>query len=59
MDSVTKKGTTASAGFDVFTSETVSIAPHSSKKIRTGIAMEMPSAYFGEIKPRSSLALRN
>ena len=36
----------------------IMIAPHSTVKIHTGLAMEIPEGYFGAIMPRSGLATK-
>ena len=51
-------GTTESAGFDLYAINQVSIEPKCSAIIHTGIAMEIPSGYFGGIYPRSGLAIK-
>lgn len=52
------KGTEHSAGFDLFMTQAVTIEPHSRTKVHTGLCMAIPPDYYGEIKARSSLALR-
>jgi len=53
------RSTPGSAGLDLFASEKITILPHQRAKITTGIAMQIPSGYMGQICPRSGLALRN
>ena len=44
------------AGFDLYASESLEIAPGLAVTVRTGIALELPSGTEGEIRPRSGLA---
>lgn len=47
------------AGFDLFSIEECTIAPHEYKLIKTGIALELPKGTEAQIRPRSGLALKN
>lgn len=51
------------AGLDLLAAieegETVTLAPGSRTLIPTGIAMELPAGYEGQVRPRSGLALRH
>ena len=47
-----------SAGYDLYSCDTFCIQPHSTLKIGTGIAMEIPEGYFGAIFARSGLATK-
>ena len=51
-------GSALAAGYDLYADleEAVSIAPHETAKISTGLAMEIPAGYFGAIFARSGLA---
>ena len=53
-------GSEFAAGADLYacTGETVSINPHETKLIHTGIAMEIPHGTFGAIFARSGLATK-
>ena len=53
-------GSEFAAGADLYacTGETVSINPHETKLIYTGIAMEIPTGYAGLIYARSGIALK-
>jgi dUTP pyrophosphatase len=46
------------AGLDLYSLEEVIIEPNQIKAVSTGIAVEIPSGYFGLIKDRSGLALK-
>lgn len=47
------------AGYDLFSTEYLEIAPFERKLISTGVALEIPEGYYGRIAPRSGLALKN
>lgn len=52
------RGSLSAAGYDLYaaTSYIIDIAPHSTVKIGTGLAMELPEGTFGAIFARSGLA---
>jgi len=54
------RGTEYSAGYDLYSASeyNIEIAPHSTVKIGTGIAVEIPYGYFGGIFARSGLATK-
>lgn len=54
------KGSEYAAGMDLYAciDKTILIAPHSTVKVGTGLAMELPEGYFGAIFARSSLATK-
>lgn len=63
LDSVAKiptHGSASAAGYDLYATNTkeIDIAPHSTIKFGTGIAMEIPEGYFGAIFARSGLATK-
>lgn len=47
------------AGYDLYALEDVFIPKHSTKKIRTGIALELPTGTFAKIEDRSSMAAKS
>lgn len=51
-----KKKTEGAAAFDLFALESCCLSPFKITKVRTGIAMEVPPGYKGEIYSRSGLA---
>lgn len=53
-------GSKYSAGYDLHAciDKPVIIKPHSTEKIGTGLAMELPNGYFGAIFARSGLATK-
>ena len=48
-----------SAGYDLFANETFKILSNSRGIISTGIKMSIPKGFYGQISPRSGLALNN
>ena len=52
------KGSQYAAGYDLYSTETVTIRPHETVMIDTGLAMEIPMGYFGAIFARSGLATK-
>ena len=54
------RGSLAAAGYDLYAnvSEDTRIAPHTTEKIGTGLAMEIPDGYFGGIYARSGIATK-
>ena len=54
------RGSASAAGYDLYAdlAENVEIAPHETKMIGTGLAMEIPEGYFGAIFARSGLAAK-
>ena len=63
LDSVAKlpsRGSSCAAGYDLYSvnMEEINIASHSTLKIGTGLAMEIPDGYFGAIFARSGLATK-
>ncbi len=48
------------AGYDLYADipEDITIKPHETMKINTGVAMEIPEGYFGGIAARSGLATK-
>lgn len=47
-----------SAGMDLFSDEETEIQPFEIKAVRTGISIEIPQGYEGQVRPRSGLALK-
>src|SRR5258706_10285229 len=47
-----------SSGLDLRTSEDIQLQPGEYKAIPTGIAIEIPEGYEGQVRPRSGLALK-
>jgi dUTP pyrophosphatase len=48
------RGTRSSAGYDLYTLESAEVRPFVTVRVRTGIAIELPTGICGLIKPRSS-----
>lgn len=55
------KGSNKAAGYDLYAccDDVVSIMPHTTEKISTGLAIQPPKGYFGAIFARSGLATNN
>jgi dUTP pyrophosphatase len=55
------KATEFSSGFDLYANikEKIIIKPLERKLLNSGMIMEIPNGYEGQIRPRSSLALKN
>jgi dUTP pyrophosphatase len=53
------RATAGAAGFDVFSNGNYVINPSVRCLLDTGIAMQLPNGYWGELKPRSGLAARH
>lgn len=46
------------AGLDIFSIESVSIAPRERKAVRTGIALEIPEGYVGLVWDKSGVSMK-
>lgn len=57
---VPTRGSEYSAGYDLYAciKQTVFIEPHKTVKIGTGLSMELPNGYYGEICARSGIATK-
>ena len=53
------KAYTDSAGYDLFADKTVEVLSNSRALISTGLQMQIPKGYYGQISPQSGLALKN
>lgn len=47
-----------SAGFDLHSCESMTLAPNEFKMINTGIITQFPEQFYGRVAPRSGLALK-
>lgn len=52
-------GPAEDAGMDLHSIEAVTLGPGETKLVGTGLAIELPSGYEAQIRPRSGLALRH
>lgn len=54
------RGSSAAAGYDLYacTEHDVTIEPHTTAKIGTGLAVAVPEGYFGAVFARSGLAAK-
>lgn len=55
---VPAKAHSGDAGWDIFASEAAVVGPGETKIIKTGIALEIPSGWYGQIKSRSGLGAK-
>lgn len=46
------------AGWDIYASEAAEVGPGETRIIKTGIALEIPSGWYGQIKSRSGLGAK-
>lgn len=54
------RGTTASAGIDLYCSQGAMISPNGqTHKVHTDVAIEIPPGYYGQIECRSSFAVKH
>ena len=52
------KKSSDAAAYDIFSTETLTLPPHMVTTVRTGIVLEIPRGWKGEIYSRSGLALK-
>lgn len=52
------RGSNDAAGWDLYAAESAIILPHTTVKISTDIAIEIPAGYFGAVFARSGLATK-
>lgn len=54
------RGSSCAAGYDIYAAEPedIVIAPHHTRRIRTGLAMEIPGGCFGGLIARSGVATK-
>ena len=53
-----EKKSNGAAGFDIFSNDEYTISPGEVVKIKTGVALEMPTGYWAKIEGRSGLAMK-
>ena len=53
------RGSTSSAGLDLYSIEDLSILPGKRVLARTGLAVAVPQGFYGRVAPRSGLAVKN
>jgi dUTP pyrophosphatase len=51
--------TPGAAGLDLCADEAVTLAPGERRLVPTGLAVEIPRGYEGQVRPRSGLAMRH
>ncbi len=52
------RGENGAAGYDLFCSEAIDIPARSRSLVKTGVALEIPSQFYGSIRSRSSLGVK-
>jgi len=52
------RGSSSAAGLDIYSIETISIAPQQRLLARTGLAVAIPDGFYGRLAPRSGLATK-
>ena len=52
------RGTDGAAGLDLYALEDVVLTPGRVHRVRTGVAIEVPRGYEGQVRPRSGLTSR-
>ena len=55
---IPSRGSSSAAGYDLYTTDEVTIAPGETVLVGTGLAMEIPEGYFGAVFARSGLATK-
>lgn len=60
MAEIPSRGSEEAAGYDLYAaiSEPITIMPHQTVKVGTGLSFELPKGTFGAIFPRSGLATK-
>jgi dUTP pyrophosphatase len=53
------RGSSASAGLDLYSIEDIIILPKQRVLARTGLAVAIPMGFYGRVAPRSGLAVKN
>jgi dUTP pyrophosphatase len=53
------RGSAHAAGLDLYAIERVTIEAGARAAVRTGLAVEIPSGFYGRVAPRSGLAVRH
>src|SRR5215471_16959998 len=53
------RGSSASAGLDLYSIEDITIEPRQRVLARTGLAVAVPVGFYGRVAPRSGLAVKN
>jgi len=53
------RGSSSSAGLDLYSIEALSLEPGQRLIARTGLAVAVPEGYYGRVAPRSGLATKN
>lgn len=52
------RATNGSAAYDLYSYEALTLYPHERRAVGTGLVLEIPEGYVGQICPRSGLAIK-
>ncbi|MGP5096370.1 dUTP diphosphatase [Staphylococcus equorum] len=55
---VPERANPTDSGLDLYVSETVTIRPNETLKVPTGVAINLPYGYEGQVRPRSGKSLK-
>lgn len=55
---IPRQATLGASGYDLYSIEEVTLHPGEIKLVPTGVAMEIPFGYEGQVRPRSGLAFK-
>lgn len=55
---IPKRANPTDSGLDLYVSETVTIPPHTTKIVKTDIAINLPYGFEGQVRPRSGKSLK-
>ena len=53
------RGSASAAGYDIYSNADTVIPPRSRGRVTTGLFMEIPEGFYGDIRSRSGLAVKN
>ena len=56
---IPQKSEPGAAGYDLYSTEDYILQPNERRLFKTDVSMRIPSGYYGQIAPRSGLALKN
>lgn len=56
---VPRRGTRYSVGYDLFATDSITVQPHSSLLVDTGVSLILPYGCFAKVESRSSLSVRH
>lgn len=56
---IPRRGTRYSVGYDLFATDSLTVQPHSSLLVDTGVSLILPYGYFAKVESRSGLSVRH